>query len=148
MATFIFDREEDFLRKLVILLLVLVRPHPSHGGRGILVTDIYSTVLASIIIASIVLDSTVVDSTVLASTNAEILGYIVRYWKILGPAICICRTGDGNFYHNFKMGPLYCNLYLLSVISYIKRGFVRVCVSPLPQLQTVIKRLIMSKEAF
>ena len=48
-----------------------------------------------------------------------------------------------------KWGPfMYCNLYLLSVISYIKRGFVRVCVSPLPQLQTVIKRLIMSKEAF
>jgi len=45
-------------------------------------------VLASIVVVSIVLDSTVVDSTVLASTNAEILGYIVRYWKILGPVIC------------------------------------------------------------
>ena len=69
-ATFIFDREEvgD-----ILLLLVLVRPQ-----RGILVTDTYSTVLASIVVVSIALDSTVVDSTVLASTNAEILGYIVR----------------------------------------------------------------------
>ena len=76
---FVRNRSNLILNVSLVMVMVTVR---------VMQTQQCIYVLASIVVVSIVLDSTVVDSTVLASTNAEILGYIVRYWKILGPVIC------------------------------------------------------------
>ena len=66
---FVRNRSNLILNVSLVMVMVTVR---------VMQTQQCIYVLASIVVVSIVLDSTVVDSTVLASTNAEILGYIVR----------------------------------------------------------------------